>query len=362
MILVKAAALVLFAATQAAGSELSPRALFERFADKKQLSLPEGRIHLVAYSPNGRHLAAVYNHEALIWDLLEDKAAGAIDLGSYPNGRAIDSIGFSKSGTRVFLGGRNKARTWNLEKGGPPELLDVLKASGFTGFVEAGAFSPDGSRFATSGPASAGVLWDAATSKSIAVLEGGEDSRSASFNADGSWLLLTPQGKAGLWDGRTGERIEPILSEGTEYWKALFSPDGSLILAVTKGRDAELWDARRRQRIETFKVEAGEPGAWEASFSADGSKFFILSDRLLVVRDSKTRRELARLSTLSRFSSASFSPDAAGIAVAESGRAWIRRLEFTPAELGEMARALAPELRRPEARMIEKAEERFRLP
>jgi WD40 repeat protein len=80
--------------------------------------------------------------------------------------------------------------------------------------VLSGALSPDGLRFVTAFSDGTAHVWDTATTKEIAILRSGDDSKvtSAAFSPDGSRIVTTSEnGTARVWDIRvsvmTPERL-----------------------------------------------------------------------------------------------------------------------------------------------------------
>jgi len=126
------------------------------------------------------------------------------------------------------------------------------------------------------------VLWDVETDNRVWSQNIGTDVKKLAFNPDGTRILATGWGIAGILDGQSGALItviEPLLADST----AVFSPDGSRILAF--GCDdwnvggfcdvstAQLWDAQSGEQL--HQDIKGYSWQNKAVFSPDGRRILI---------------------------------------------------------------------------------------
>ena len=74
------------------------------------------------------------------------------------------------------------------------------------------AFSPDGQRIVTASDDNSARIWDAATGKQIAALQGHTDRvRSAAFSPDGRRIVTaSDDNTARIWDAATGKQIAAL--------------------------------------------------------------------------------------------------------------------------------------------------------
>jgi WD40 repeat protein/DNA-binding SARP family transcriptional activator len=104
----------------------------------------------------------------------------------------------------------------------------VLSFHGHDGDVNDVAFSPDGSRLATTGKDGTLAVWDASTGKLVSSLEGLGEAWGPSFSADGSLVAaawFADDGAVRVMDGSTGSPVSTIYLTGGPIDTAL-SPDG----------------------------------------------------------------------------------------------------------------------------------------
>ncbi len=138
---------------------------------------------------------------------------------------------------------------------GPAEPPEIPAISGL-------ARSRDGHTLATVNDHKSVALWDAATGKSLRVLESGANEwvYSPAFSPDGS-LLATPSstpysersGHLLLWDSATGQRLASVDDLSWPVCCASFNPAGTLIVAAD--RTLYLVDPSTRQVIRQAEME-----------------------------------------------------------------------------------------------------------
>ena len=160
------------------------------------------------------------------------QAGGSMDTG--------DGLALSPDGRTLITGHYSKVmRSWNaetLEETG--KFVGHLGRPGMSGFAI--AYSPDGRLVASSdGDEKALRLWDAATAKLLAVLEGHEETaHSLAFSPDGLWLASGGlDGTARIWDLATGKEVLRLLDDKIWKWvgSVAFSPDGRQLATGLNG-------------------------------------------------------------------------------------------------------------------------------
>ena len=148
-----------------------------------------GGVYHVAWSPDGRWLAATGKKAVVLWD-----AAGKEGMTlRVPEGDLFSSA-FSPDGRRLATAGDDKrVRLWDLSTG-----REVWAEAGHEGSVYVVAYSPDGRFVASAGGDHAVVLWDAATGKALARMTGHTDRvLGLAFTPDGGRRLISSCGLRG---------------------------------------------------------------------------------------------------------------------------------------------------------------------
>jgi len=273
----------------------------ERKRRRKRLAVAEGDVESVAFSPDGKTLAAGYYYfgqqggGVVLWDVAGRKRLGEGPLAVTEGG--VESVAFSPDGKTLAAG-------CHYGYGGGVVLWDVAGRKRLgggplamnEGGVESMAFSPDGKTLATGyqyrthtvGYVGGVVLWDVAEWKRLgggplAVTEDGV--KSVAFSPDGKTLAagysgfrsgLDSGGGVVLWDvagrKRLGEGALAVTEGNVE--SVAFSPDGKTLAA---GYDVgirvggvELWDVAERKRLGEGPMAVTEGDVESVAFSPDG--------------------------------------------------------------------------------------------
>ncbi len=136
-------------------------------------------------------------------------------------GSSYDSVAYSPDGRILAAGCGGSIQLWDMESG---ILLRVLQAH--EGHVLSVAFSPDGTTLASGSEDTTVRLWDATKGTERRVLKGHSHSVwSVAFSPDGTTLASgSGDNTVRLWDAASGECLAVLVSLA-EGWVA-FTPDG----------------------------------------------------------------------------------------------------------------------------------------
>ena len=192
-----------------------------------------------------------------------------------------------------------------------------LTLRGHSGPVRFVAYSPDGSRLATSSSDGTARLWDMTTGREIAVMAGqGADITGLDFSPDGAWLATTGyDGAVSLWDANSGQKLRLLGQHPGGATGLDFSPDGRLI-ATSGLQDGNvyIWDVVQGGLVYSFTAHYAP--VWYVTFSPNGERLATASvDGTAKVWDTSTGEELLTLAGHSGLVSVvAFSPDGARLA------------------------------------------------
>jgi WD40 repeat protein len=175
-------------------------------------------------------------------------------------GLYLEAIAFSPDGTKLAGGGNDhRVHVWDASSG-----EELVKSSGAGHPIDAAAITSDGGTLVL-GATTALVVLDAATL----------EERKRIPARVGIGLALSPDGKkavAGgwesltLWDLETGRLLRDYGKQEGSVWGVAFSPDGDTFTSASE-RTLHLWSARSGKEL--LSIENGECMA--AAFSPDGS-------------------------------------------------------------------------------------------
>ncbi len=257
-------------------------------------NLPQGDITSVELSADGsRFLTAGMNHSVSVWETSTGRAVatiteqpdahstGVLRASLHPEGRQVivSGIGrnamvwnvdtmtrvlslnhvshgvtlaqFSPSGDRIVTVELRRLHMWD----GSGRPLASIDSQG--GFVDAVAFSRDGTLLASVDEQGAVKLWQTDGLRFLLPLEdGGKRARSVTFSPDNAFVLTTNgDGGVKFWDTATGVLLYSL--EGSALGEnpkkavsvrsALFIPNSTYIL-VANGELAEIWNASGETR------------------------------------------------------------------------------------------------------------------
>jgi WD40 repeat protein len=286
-------------------------------------SFPHMSENLFAISPDLKTVLTVSDWGFTV--RLSDSATG--------NGKDIKPAGsgaFSPDGTKIvtWRHGDRAARLWDAATGKP-----LGRGFEHDDFVNAAAFSSDGSRIVTGCADNTLRLWDAASGKPIGrpLLHRGAVSFAA-FSRDGRKVLayqaFNPE-EARLWEVARPDAAGLALHHNGPVWAVGFSPDGKRILTGS-GDDREngwgearVWDAATGEPIGA-PLPHGRP-VFDVAFSPDGRSMLTREGRpgpaadyyagwrgteVLQLWETQTRKLIGKVSAVCT-KEATFSPDSA---------------------------------------------------
>ncbi|WP_441216862.1 nSTAND1 domain-containing NTPase [Phytohabitans sp. LJ34] len=240
----------------------SPVAVWDLARGTRTAELTGGSVLALAFSPDGRHLAAgAKDGQVRMWDL--SAGTGPVTVGAQTG--AAESVAFSPDGRRVATGGVDgTVRIWAVAGRAAPAVL-----TGHRGRVRAVAFSPDGERVASGGDDGVLLIRGVTGHPPPVLLDGhGGAVWSVAFSPDGRQVVSGHNdGGARVWHAGqpTVFRTSTRLVRGVA-----FSPDGQRIATTASGGAIHLWDQAGVGR--PLELRGHTHSALSVSFTPDGRR------------------------------------------------------------------------------------------
>jgi WD40 repeat protein/basic membrane lipoprotein Med (substrate-binding protein (PBP1-ABC) superfamily) len=205
---------------------------------------PNG-VHDLAFSPDGRWLAAAGSVRLRLWETHTWTQSRSWTAGS---GQEIYAVEFSPDSKKVAVGLSTGVAV--IGEIGPEGLINTREIAAHKGALFDLSFSPDGNRLATAGSDGAARVWNVESSQEVFSLLGHHlEVMGAAYSPDGKLIATASlDGTVRLWDAETGNEVLAIPGTGLAIpgtgiegpYGLAFSPDGKT-LAATAGTAVSLY-------------------------------------------------------------------------------------------------------------------------
>ncbi|HEY3447756.1 MAG TPA: protein kinase [Myxococcales bacterium] len=261
------------------------RARFASFAALEQTLKGSESFELVAYSPDGKQVAAADGKVVHLWDRETGKPLR--DLEGHTD--RVFGVAFSPDGTTLATSGRDRSIIlWDVAT-----FTRRMTVQGHKDTVSSVLFSPDGALLASGSWDHLARLWDARTGEpKFALAAHKERVNQLAFSPDGKVLATSSHdGTVRLWNTATGKPEKIVLEPGSSVLSVAFSPDGTTIATGAADKKVMLFDARTGASKAT--LEGHKDGATALAYSPDGALLISTGyDKSARIWDGKTGRAL----------------------------------------------------------------------
>jgi WD40 repeat protein len=346
----------------AAGTDDSKVSLWDVASGKLERRLPcledpagqkagqkdSGRMHTMAFSPDGKTLATGNGRHALwLWDVqtgkLRQQRPGKLSTtfnGWHCGG--IQSVAYAPDGKMVAFVEDNRVSLFDSRSG-----QELQQPPGQAGAITATLFSADGKRLVTVSEDQVQRLveWDLASGQTLRPLRGYLDwAHLFALSPDRKTLVGTGNQALRLFDTGTGKELHriplPIPDRSSSLETVAYSPDGKWIAGAGNLDDGSIriWDPATGKQV--HKLEGHGQRVFCLDFSADSKLLGSHgTDQLLRLHDLTTGKTLRQFNAgPTHWTGLAFSPD--GKIVALMGSDWFVRLFDTGS--GKLIRQIAP--------------------
>lgn len=196
-----------------------------------QIDAHRDAVQSLAWSPDGRQLASGGFRRVVLWD-----AETRQPVREWTNGLLgkITALQFSPDGTRLVLADGVTGRSGVVRLIGLPEGQVLAAWPAHDDTIYAVDFSRDGTRLATGGGDRLIKIWETATHRELARLEGhGAQVLAVAFNPDATQVVSGGADKElNMWDVTTREKINGLGNHTAAVNAVSWPGDGKTILAA----------------------------------------------------------------------------------------------------------------------------------
>ena len=238
--------------------------------DRRLVGLAE-RVYDVAYSPDGRWLAAAggdpgQSGVVTLW-IAEPTGGGKRVRDLLETTDSVFAVAFSPDGKRLAAAGADRAvRVWDVESGAL-----VATVEDHADWILDLAFSPDGKRLATASRDKTCKVFDLEKKESLATFPGHNQAVAAvTFTADGK--LVASGGEDNLvrfWNpDDEAKQVRQVAGFGGPVFKLVNSPDGKTIAACSSDKAVRLIDPANGSV--RHKLDGHADWVYSVAFAPDG--------------------------------------------------------------------------------------------
>jgi WD40 repeat protein/DNA-binding SARP family transcriptional activator len=213
-----------------------------RTALNPELRGPVGDVHGLAFSRDGKFIAAAGSRNAVLWDTSTKRIVRVLPVGIHGAG----PVTFSPDGMTVAIGRYDGIDTlYDLRTG---RKKAELVGDGSTQALD---FSPDGRLLASASLTGIATVWDVLRSTEVAELRGGVAAFAVRFSPDGKLVAVGDStGTVSFWDAAKYKAVgRPLAGHNGGVSSIDFDSQARRLVTVSSDGKLRLWDVSTRTLI-----------------------------------------------------------------------------------------------------------------
>ena len=268
----------------------------------------------IAFSPDGKTLAVSdREYDVQLWNVDEQTQIGTLT----GHTSSIYSIMFSPDNKTLASGSYDKTiHLWDVQ-----QKKRTATLRGHTEGVASIGFSPHGKTLASGGWDKTIRLWDIQRREQIGLLQGHtEATRSVVFSPDGKTLASGSSDKTiRLWNVQEQKEIGLLQGHTDAVSSIAFSPDGEMLASGGWDKTVRFWDMQEQKQI--GMIEGFTDSSGSLAFSLDGKTLALVDGDAIHLCDVQEQKQIAAVEGFTNSSySLAFSPDGKLLASKENWR------------------------------------------
>ena len=213
-------------------------------------------ITALAYSPDGKRLAASGHHEVTLWDAQDGKLLGRI--GHLPE--RICSIAWSSDAKHLAVAGGTPGLSGEIVLCDADSSHAGKALARIADLMLVVRFSPDGKKLAAGGADNTVKIYEAESGKQLVSIEQHADwITDLAFSPDGTQLATASRDRsARVFDVATGEMKSAYLKHEEPVVSIAWADDGDHVFSAARDRKVHIWhapDAKDAGQISGFNAD-----------------------------------------------------------------------------------------------------------
>lgn len=216
--------------------------------DEKDIrSMHLSEVRGCAFSPDGTRVISVSADGTLkLWDSTTTQELSIPRLAGSP------PCGFSRDGRLIVATDGNSLKVWEVETG-----RQIATLSGHARPVSNFYFSSDCKMILSVSEDKSLRLWDVETGHGLSTRYFQSPVHSGAFSPDGARIVLAIESTLKLWETATGKELANLEGHEDSVHYCAFSPDGTRIVSASRDGMVKLWDVATGAKLTNLTAHSG---------------------------------------------------------------------------------------------------------
>jgi WD40 repeat protein len=246
----------------AAGCGDDPVHVWDAETGRELFQIKDPWVYGLAFSPDGALLATAGSFQTVrLWKTATGEPFGQPLMGHQS---VIKTLAFSPDGSLLASAGQDKTiRLWAM-----PDRNPLTTLAGHQDEINALAFAPDGKTLASGGADSTIRLWETPSGRPLHQVDSGCAVAALAFTRDCKLISGGDDNRIQLWDIGMARAMRKLQGHDRPVNALLPTPDGKALISGDQGRSLRLWNLDTGQELRQMPRQPGDADA--LALSPDG--------------------------------------------------------------------------------------------